>query len=59
MDNLKLERCWACDEFTGNAGNPDDSLYDDEGGGPYCSDCWNKQEGENQEGENQEGEDQE
>ena len=37
---MKLERCWICDEFTGNTGRGDDSLYDDEGGGAYCSECW-------------------
>jgi len=35
-----LEYCCACGEPTGRAGRGDDSLYTDEGEGPYCSDCW-------------------
>jgi len=35
-----LERCCECDDPTGRAGRGDDSLYTDEGDGPYCYDCW-------------------
>lgn len=34
------ECCWSCDDPTGRAGRADDSLYDEDGGGPYCEDCW-------------------
>lgn len=57
-DNLKIEHCWICDEFTGNAGQGEDSLYDDEGGGAYCSGCWDthqKEEGEKDILDQQEG----
>ena len=40
MSDDNLERCTVCDEPTGRAGRGDDSLYDDGGGGPYCSGCW-------------------
>lgn len=35
-----LEHCWQCDVPTGRAGKGDDSIYDDDGGGPYCFSCW-------------------
>lgn len=35
-----LEECSICGEYTGRAGIAEDSLYDDDGGGPYCKDCW-------------------
>ena len=35
-----LEYCCACGLPTGRAGAGDDSLFDEEGGGPYCPDCW-------------------
>lgn len=35
-----IERCIRCDEPTGRAGEGDDSLYDEEGNGPYCQDCY-------------------
>lgn len=41
-----LERCCDCDEPTGRAGRADDSLYTDEGKGPYCPACWDKNHGE-------------
>jgi hypothetical protein len=34
------EHCIECDALTGKAGEGDDSLYDKEGNGPYCEDCW-------------------
>lgn len=34
------ERCFLCDEPTGRAGRADDSLYDEDGLGPYCEGCW-------------------
>ena len=38
----EIERCCMCDEPTGKGGRSDDSLYDDNGGGPYCQECWDK-----------------
>lgn len=35
-----LEYCWICEEPTGRAGRFDDSIFDDEGEGPYCEGCW-------------------
>ena len=37
-----LEYCWFCDEVTGGAGRGEDSLYDTNDGGPYCSECFDK-----------------
>ncbi len=37
---MELERCVACDDFTGHAGSADDSLFCDCGDGPFCCDCW-------------------
>lgn len=34
------ELCCVCDYPTGRAGAGEDSLYNDEGDGPYCEDCW-------------------
>lgn len=34
-----LERCVECDEETGRAGPGDDSLYGDDGSGPFCEEC--------------------
>ncbi len=34
------ERCCACDEPTGKAGAGDDSLFQSDGSGPFCEDCW-------------------
>ncbi len=36
------EYCFLCDSLTGRAGRYDDSLYDAEGKGPYCPECWSK-----------------
>ena len=38
----KIERCFVCDEPTGNAGRHEDSLYGDESDGPYCRSCRDK-----------------
>lgn len=35
-----IEHCCKCDAETGRAGAVDDSLYLDNGDGPYCEDCW-------------------
>ena len=35
-----LERCCRCDDPTGHAGRGDDSLYTDDGKGPFCNDCY-------------------
>jgi hypothetical protein len=37
-----IERCCVCDEPTGRAGRGDDSLYAEDGSGPYCEPCWLK-----------------
>ena len=37
-----LEMCVICDDATGNAGIMDGSLFDIDGVGPYCSDCYEK-----------------
>ena len=37
-----LEYCCECGEPTGNAGRGDDSLYTDDGEGPFCQDCWER-----------------
>jgi hypothetical protein len=34
------ECCYLCGNETGRAGRDEDSLYDDEGDGPYCEECW-------------------
>lgn len=34
----ELETCFHCDEPTGRCG--DDSLYDEEGVGPFCQECF-------------------
>ena len=39
---MKIERCFVCDEPTGNAGRGEDSLYGDDADGPYCRECWNE-----------------
>jgi len=38
----QIERCFKCDEPTGRAGKGDDSLYDSDGVGPYCQECYDK-----------------
>ena len=35
-----LEYCCDCGDATGRAGRGDDSLYTDDGEGPYCAECW-------------------
>ena len=35
-----LETCTICDDETGRAGAGDDSLYLDDGTGPYCERCF-------------------
>ena len=35
-----LEYCFKCGEATGKAGAGDDSIFDDNGEGPYCWGCW-------------------
>lgn len=37
-----LERCCVCDEPTGKAGRDEDSLYRENGDGPYCETCWDR-----------------
>lgn len=37
---MEEERCCICDEPTGRAGKQDDSLYLENGQGPYCEKCW-------------------
>ena len=39
---MDKERCIQCDELTGGAGRGDDSLYGDNGDGPYCEECYDK-----------------
>ena len=36
------ELCCECDEPTGKAGAGEDSLFTDDGNGPYCEECWDK-----------------
>ena len=35
-----LEYCFLCDAPTGRAGAGDDSIFDDDGEGPYCEECY-------------------
>jgi len=35
-----LEYCCECGEPTGHAGAGEDSLFNDEGEGPFCDECW-------------------
>lgn len=35
----KYEHCFLCESLTGRTGRADDSIYDDDGNGPYCEDC--------------------
>ena len=37
---MDLERCCDCDDETGQAGISEDSMYHDDGTGPYCSACY-------------------
>ncbi|MFW6369094.1 MAG: hypothetical protein ACOC0J_00750 [Myxococcota bacterium] len=34
------ELCSVCDEPTGRAGAGEDSLYTEDGAGPFCESCW-------------------
>jgi hypothetical protein len=34
------EECFLCGELTGRCGECEDSLYDDNGHGPYCEECY-------------------
>ena len=43
-EQLPLEYCFVCDEPTGCAGRADDSHYNEDGEGPFCWDCWCKDE---------------
>ena len=40
MDINKYEYCCMCEEETGKAGKGDDSLYLDDGDGPFCDTCY-------------------
>jgi hypothetical protein len=40
MKTNELERCCICDDPTGRSGIGDDSIYDDDGNGPYCPGCF-------------------
>ena len=40
MKKKQIEICFLCDEPTGGAGRLDDSLYNEEGKGPFCPKCW-------------------
>jgi len=35
-----LEHCFKCESPTGRAGRAEDSLYAENGDGPYCENCW-------------------
>jgi hypothetical protein len=37
---MSYEHCFKCDALTGRAGRHDDSLYCDDGSGPYCESCY-------------------
>ena len=38
----RLEYCILCDDLTYKAGRDDDSLFDSNGHGPYCDDCFDE-----------------
>lgn len=38
--NKELEYCYKCGEPTGKGGKSDGSLYNNEGDGPFCPECW-------------------
>jgi len=38
-----IEICVKCGEPTGRAGRADDSLYDENDNGPYCWECFEKE----------------
>ena len=37
---MNIERCCICDSPTEKAGIGEDSLYGEEGDGPYCDECY-------------------
>lgn len=37
---MDYEYCWICGDATGKAGLGDGSIYDDDGDGPYCENCY-------------------
>jgi hypothetical protein len=37
---LTREHCFLCGAETGRAGAGEDSIYDDDGAGPYCEECF-------------------
>lgn len=41
----KIELCIICDDETGRAGYHEDSLYLEDGTGPYCESCFEKEGG--------------
>lgn len=40
---MKIEQCTICGNATGRAGKCEDSIYDDNGNGPFCEECFDKQ----------------
>lgn len=46
---MALEYCIVCEEPTGRAGAGEDSLYDDNGHGPFCGHCFEKYAGKDAE----------
>lgn len=43
----RVETCEYCGEETGRAGPGEDSIYDNDGNGPYCEECYHKAQEEN------------
>ena len=43
-----LEHCCKCGDATGKAGAGEDSLFTDDGIGPFCEECWAELEEANQ-----------
>jgi len=39
---VNIEVCFICGEPTGRAGKVDDSIYAENGEGPFCEDCYDK-----------------
>ena len=42
MTDQRYELCSRCDEPTGRAGAGDDSIYAENGDGPFCLPCWQR-----------------
>ena len=40
---IGIETCFICNEPTGRAGKGDDSIYAENGDGPFCLACWKEQ----------------